>query len=162
MTSIVSSTYTEGPVQVDGRRYVTETHTDDKGAQYSYQWLGAQDAAAVLHARATALNSQLAAQDAAAAVIVGTLLPMSKLDFRGLFTDAEKQLIDELNATYASNASLSVATQRAIRTGLEDFDKATGINKPFLPAVQQMLALYQALGLLTAERVTAILAAGNS
>ena len=37
---IVSSTYTEGPPQVDGRPHVSELHTDDRGQTYTYEWLG--------------------------------------------------------------------------------------------------------------------------
>ena len=62
---IVTSTYTEGPAQVDGRRYVSELHTDDRGQTYTFEWLGDQDAGLVLPDRAAVLSAQIAAQRAA-------------------------------------------------------------------------------------------------
>jgi hypothetical protein len=105
---IVTSTYTEGPPQVDGRRYVSELHTDDRGQTYTYEWLGDQDAALVLADRAAVLSAQIAAQRAAEAVVLGTALPLTKYQFRQLFTFAERVAVDELEASLEQHPGLTV------------------------------------------------------
>jgi hypothetical protein len=66
--SIVSSTHTVGHAQIDGRRYVTEVHTDQDGVQHVAEYLAAvgTDYAAVRDARATAVNTTMAEHEAAA------------------------------------------------------------------------------------------------
>lgn len=158
---IVSSTSTEGAPQVDGRRYVRERHTDDAGRVYEYEWLGSQDAGPVLSARAARLDALLAEQAAADAIVSGTRLPLTKLKFRELFTVPERMKIDALHATFEQHPALTVEQKAAIRTGLEDYRMAENIARPFDGRVQAMLGMYQALGLLTAERAVEIMAAGQ-
>lgn len=158
---IVSSTYTEGPTQQDGRRYVTERHTDDAGQVYTYEWLGAQDATQVVQARAASLDTQLAERAAAAATVAGTLLPLSKLKFRELFTFAERMGIDALHAQFEQHAGMTGEQKAMLRTGLEDYRMAENIQRPFDSRVTAMLDMYVALGLLTVERKAAIVSAGN-
>lgn len=57
----ITSTFTQGLPQKDGRIYVHETHTDDYGRKYSYTWLGSvgDNVSAKLAAHATALANQL-------------------------------------------------------------------------------------------------------
>ncbi len=57
---IVSSIYTEGPPQQDGKFYITERHTDDSGEVFVFEWLsdGSQDVQSVLSARAAAINAK--------------------------------------------------------------------------------------------------------
>lgn len=66
--SIVSSTHTEGPAQVDGRHYVTETHTDHLGGVIEFEYLAAvgADYVAIRTARAASLEAQLAEAEAEA------------------------------------------------------------------------------------------------
>ena len=67
--SIVTSTHTVDPrADVYGRRLVTERHTDDVGKVYVYEYLktDAMDAQAIMTARATQINDQLAEAEAAA------------------------------------------------------------------------------------------------
>lgn len=161
MTNIIESTYTEGPPQADGRRYVKERHTDSEGKTYEYEWLGSQDPAPVLAARAARLNAQLAEQAAVQELITGTLLPLTKLKFRELFTTAERMGIDALHATFEAHPSLTVEQKAMLRTGLEDYKVAENITRPFDVRVQTMIGMYVAMGLLTAERMTAIVEAGN-
>lgn len=158
---IVSSTYTEGPPQVDGRRYVSELHTDDRGQTYAYEWLGDQDAAMVLADRAAILSAQIAAQRAAEAAVLGTALPLTKYQFRQLFTFAERVAVDELEASLEQHPGLTVEQRASIRTGLKDFNAAQDVARPFLPDVLQMLDLFVSLGILTAERKAQIVSAGN-
>ena len=57
--SITSSTHTEGPAQVDGRHYVTETHTDHLGETYALEYLApvGADYVAIRSARAALPNA---------------------------------------------------------------------------------------------------------
>ena len=158
---IVSSTYTEGPPQVDGRRYVSELHTDDRGQTYTYEWLGDQDAAMVLADRAAILSAQIAAQRAAEAVVIGTALPLTKYSFRQLFTFAERVAADELEANLEQHPGLTAEQRAVIRTGLKDFNAAQDVARPFLPDVIQMLDLFVSIGILTPERKAQIVEAGN-
>lgn len=161
MTIIVESTHTEGLPQADGRRWVSERHVDSAGAVYEYEWLGAHAAAPVLAARVARLNAQLAERDAAEALVAGTLLPLSKLQFRELFTPAERMAADELNATFEQSETLTAEQKAALRTGLEDYRMAAYIRRPFDARIQSMLTMYAALGILTPERAEQIMGAGN-
>jgi hypothetical protein len=158
---IVHSTHTEGAPQPDGRRYVKETHTDDRGESYEFEWLGSQDAQAVLEARAATLSRQITAQREAEAMVSGTRLPLTKLQFRELFTAAERASLDAFRATFEQNPALSAGQKASIRTGFIDFDNARNIVRPFLPPVLAMLDLFVALGLLTDERRQALIQVGN-
>ena len=69
--SITSSTYTIGHQQVDGRRYVTETHTDDVEGVITREYLapagwGATEYESVMAAEASAIATRLAEAEAAA------------------------------------------------------------------------------------------------
>lgn len=158
--AIVSSTYTEGAVQADGRRYVTEHYVDDAGQSYDYSWLGTEDAPTVVASRTTLLNAQLARAAAAQALVQGTLLPLTPLAFRDLLAP-EQQAIDAFNATYTTNPALTSDQINAIRSGLENFRAAQNITRPFDSRVQAMLGLYVSLGLMTQTRMDAVMAAGN-
>lgn len=158
---IVSSTYTEGPPQVDGRRYVSELHTDDRGQTYTYEWLGDQDAAMVLADRSAVLSAQIAAQRAAEAVVLGTAMPLTKYQFRQLFTFSERVAVDELEASLEQHPGLAVEQRAIIRTGFRDFNAAQDVARPFLQPVLDMLDLFVSLGILTPERKAQIVSAGN-
>lgn len=158
---IVESTYTEGPTQVDGRRWVKERHVDDTGEDYEFEWLGDQDVSTVLQARASKLNTLIAQQRAADALVSGTVLPLTRLKFRELFTPTERANIDGFRVGLETNGALSAAQKAAIRTGFADFDAARNIVRPFLPPVLSMLALFVSLGLLTQIRADEIIEAGN-
>ena len=159
MTKIVESTFTEGPAQVDGRRWVYERHTTDDGDTLTFDWLGKERADLVLASRAQNLNAQYAERDAAEALAAGTQLPYSKLEFRNLF-GAKKPAIDAFNASFETNAMLTADQKAMIRTGLLDFEQAKYVRRPFDPAVIQMVGMYQALGLLTAQEASEVLANG--
>lgn len=158
---IVSSTYTEGPPQVDGRRYVSELHADDRGQTYTYDWLGDQDAAMVLADRAAVLSAQIAAQRAAEAVVVGTALPLTKYQFRQLFVFSERVAVDALRAGIEAHPGLTDEQRSMIRTGFNDLDAAQDVARPFLQPVLDMLDLFVSLGILTPERKAQIVSSGN-
>lgn len=164
MPSIASSTYDQdAQPQVDGRFGVRETHTDTEGRQYDYSYLCPVGVSpqVVLEERAVVLNAQLAEREAARLIVAGTMLPLTKLKFRELFTPTERMGIDALHAGFESHPSLTTEQKAVIRTGLEDYRMAEQIDRPFDARVQQMLGLYVSMGLLTAERAAAIVAAGN-
>jgi hypothetical protein len=59
--AIVNSTHAVGHLQVDGRRYVVERHTDSTGAVHVREYLaGDVDYTAIRDARAVALSAELA------------------------------------------------------------------------------------------------------
>lgn len=158
---IVSSSYSEGPVQADGRRYVSEVHTDSTGRTYTYEWLGDQDANAVLQARAETLSADLARKAAAEAVVLGTKTPLTHLEFRRLFHQSELEAVDELNATFESmvfdaDPEANAALKRKIRTAIQTYKMSTYISLND-PATAQGLGLYVALGILTPQRMGEIL-----
>jgi hypothetical protein len=157
---IVSSSYTEGPPQADGRRWVREVHVTDEGDELKYEWLGEQDAQMVLDERVAMLNQQYTARAAARALVVGSLIPLSILDFRNLFGTAKKA-VDAFNAKYESSPLLTAEQKDEIRSGMEDFKVAKYIERPYRPEVLQQIALYEAIGILTAEQADAVRAAGN-
>lgn len=70
--AIVSSTFTAGPAQKDGRRYVTETHTDSAGGKHLRSYLAAvgADHQAIANARAVLVAEEIA-QDEFMAVLDG-------------------------------------------------------------------------------------------
>lgn len=149
---IVNSTYTEGPLQADGRRYVKETHTDNQGFPYVYEWLGSQDADVVLQARASILNAELQNKQAATELVFGTKLPLTKLEFRKLFSIQERTNIDAFEFSFESNPVLTEEQKALIRTAYNDFKVAQDIAVPFTQDVLDMLDMFMMLGLLTAER----------
>lgn len=67
---ILTSTHTASHAQVDGRRYVTEQHTDDLGAVVVVEYLAAADAdyVAIRTARAAQINEALAEAEAQALI----------------------------------------------------------------------------------------------
>lgn len=67
---IVSSTHVVGHAQVDGRRYVTETHTDELGASIVVEYLAplGADYVAIRTARAAAKDEALAEAEANALI----------------------------------------------------------------------------------------------
>ena len=66
--SIISSTFSVGHAQVDGRKYVAEQHTDHLGGVHTAEYLASvgTDYAAVAAARAVQIEAQLAEAEAAA------------------------------------------------------------------------------------------------
>lgn len=69
----MTSTYTLGPEQIDGRREVVETHVDGSGNVHEARYLAddGTDYAAVMTARAAAIEAKLAAGETRNAVKAG-------------------------------------------------------------------------------------------
>lgn len=155
--SIQSSDYTEGPLQVDGRRYVKERHIDTAGKVYEFEWLGDQDAELVMTARAQELTTQLNAQALALAVVSGTRLPLTKLQFERRFTDVEWAAIQAFNAAYEQHPALTNAQKLSIKRGLSEYALALDISLTDVGVVT-LVTLYQALGLVADGRAAEVLA----
>lgn len=99
--SIVSSTFTTGAPQADGRTYVIEVHTDNVGLQYVVQYLAAvgADYTAVMTARAAQLSTQIADIEASNAIdTVGlTLNYQTKAEFAARFWKLVDQSLQNSN-----------------------------------------------------------------
>lgn len=81
---------------------------------------------------------------------------LTKLEFRRLFSDATRPLVDEFNATYETHPALTAEYKRAIRSGLEDFKAATEIDLDN-PSVAAMLAVYVTLGMMSYPEMQEVL-----
>ena len=66
--AIVSSSFSVGPLQADGRNFVLETHTDSTGGVWTYEYLYPQNGpySTILADRAADLAAWLADQEALA------------------------------------------------------------------------------------------------
>ena len=82
---------------------------------------------------------------------------LTHLGFRRLFTQAERELADELEVTFETNPALSTEQKRTLRSGYKDFYAGTSVNRDD-PAVLPMLTLYEALGIIAPGRAAEILA----
>lgn len=163
MARIVSSTHAEGPQEQDGRRWVREEHTCDNSEVLKFDWLRAEgdpDAGLVAQERAARLNAQFAEREAAQALVAGSKVPLTHYEFRMLFPQERRLLIDRFNVQFEQHPGLTPEQKDLVRSGLEDFRLSEWVVRPFEPQVAQMLGLYQALGLLTAEEAAEILSHG--
>ena len=161
---IVSSTYTEGPQQADGRRYITERHTDDSGEVYSYEWLhdGTQDIQAVVAARAAAINAR---QDALR-LVQEQGVPISRRitpdAFMSRLTPAEQAKI-ELASTDVPSATVQERLQAAgLRATIRRLTMVAYVDLDRRDAASAWALLHglEAAGLLDAPgRAEAIIAA---
>lgn len=81
---------------------------------------------------------------------------LTHLQFRRLFTQAEREWADELEVTFETNAALTTAQKRTLRSGYKDFNAASEVSLDD-ECIPSMLGLYVALGGLTANRPAEIL-----
>lgn len=87
---IVSSSYSEGQYQEDGRRWVREYHITGDGELFTYEWLGDQNANLILAERANKLNELLAEQEAARDFVADTEIGIPPVDFMRRFSLPEE------------------------------------------------------------------------
>lgn len=89
--AIVTSNFTVGPPQADGRTYVTETHTDAEGMTYIYEYLNdTLNPQMVLEERVLILNATFASREAARLAVIGTSVPLTRFQFLERFTTIER------------------------------------------------------------------------
>lgn len=155
---IVSSTFLEGPAQADGRHRVTERHTLSDGRVLTYDYLRDEgvSADAVMAARAEQISAQLEAERAAREVAGTVRLPLTKLAFESLFSDAEWAAIQQFNATYESMEALTAEQKLAIKRGLHSYGIALDISLDDPRTVAQV-TLYEMLGIIAPGRAAEIL-----
>lgn len=155
---IISSEIISNIPQIDGRRDVTELHTYSDGATQTINYLAASDLDLQLVAdqRAVNINAEIDRKERALAEAMNFEVPLDKAEFRDLFTQAEREAIDEFNDTYLSLSFLSEAQKKAIRSGLAYYKDAKRIylsNQQTIATLQ----MYEALGLIGSGRATEIL-----
>lgn len=155
---IIASSFTQFDSQTDGRRYVRETHTLDDGKTVDFDYLADDtiDPSTVLAARAARLNAEIAAQDSALLIANNGALPLTKLQFRRLFTSAEQKAIDRFNVQFESHPGLSEDQKDEIRSGLQNYKAAQDVNLGDLATVAAV-QMYEALGLIALGRALEIL-----
>lgn len=165
MTQITQSTWTEdGASQADGRRWVTERHVDDLGRPMTFTYLASDgmDRSAIMAARATRLNADFAAKDAESAEAARGRIPWSKLEFRDQLGQATEVAMDGFFASFEARNDLTDQKKAAIRTGFNRYKEAHYIERPLRPEVLSLLGLLKTLGLITQERIDAIVAASEA
>ena len=159
MATIVSSTYTEGDVQADGRRYIKERHLLDDGRSVDFEYLAdAQiNPGAVMTARAARLSTELQAQDAASAEAANGVIPLTKYQFRQRFTFPERVAVDQFNGgAYLVSAALTAEQKAGMTTMLEDYKAATEVRLDD-PATISAVQMYEGFGLIAQGRAGEIL-----
>lgn len=160
MPRITLSTYTEGQPETGGR-WVREVHITDDGMELVNSWLGTEDAALVMSARAAEYDRQFAAQEAAIQRASNTMTPLTHLQFVRLFPPAARADIFAMHANIWTAPGLTAQQRKDINAGWEMFKMAGHINRPFEPDVLQMIGLYQALGMITSETAASVIAVGS-
>jgi hypothetical protein len=148
VTSILSSTFTTGVAQVDGRVDVTETHTLDDGRkiQFEYRAEAGVDPALVMAARAERVADDLAARDAAAAVVLQSTLPVDQIDWMRRFTLTERIGI-----------RAAAKTDPIVEDAIELLKVAKNGVATTDPDTLQALAYFEQTGLIAAGRAAEIL-----
>lgn len=155
---IVSSAFIEGPAQADGRHRVTELHTLSDGRVLKFDYLRDQgvSAEAVMAVRAEQINAQLEAERVARELVGTVRLPLTKLAFESLFTDAEWAAIQAFNASYDSIEALTPEQKLSIRRGLHSYAIAQDISLDD-PRTMAQVTLYEMLGVIAPGRAAEIL-----
>lgn len=142
--SDLSSEFTVGPVQADGRFYISERHTDGNGEEYVYDWLsdGSQDPQMVMEERAKMIKATLDRRESARLAVIGTSVPLTRFAFLDRFTTMER-----------------VGVREAAKTNpvIEDFMKMLELSGNIsLPLARPGLAYLVAVGKLTSARAAEI------
>ncbi len=143
----IISSYTISALQEDGRAYIKEQHRLDTGEVYEYEWLGDPVLAQqVLNQRQEYLEAQLVAKNAVDAIVAGTALPLSLLDFMHRFTLQEEAAI-----------RVAAKTDPIIEVLLSRLAAATTVRVSH-PDIQSGIGYLVQKGLLSQERASTILA----
>lgn len=141
---MLTSSYTIGPAQADGRWYVSETHVAEDGRSFPYEYLsdGSLDPQMVLEERAVVIAATLAAREAARLAVVGTAVPYTKHEFLSRFTSAERIAV-----------RVASRTNENVLDFVEMLNASGGVHMVLARPGLQYLA---AIGNLTAERAAEI------
>ena len=103
-------------------------------------------------------HTEIVEQDTteAPATVYGGRRLLSKIEFRRMFNDVERPLIDEFNATFETHPALTDEQKRGVRSGLEDYKATETVNLDDV-STAMMLGLYTMLGLIDAARAQEIM-----
>lgn len=159
MPAIVSSTYTTGHLQADGRRYIKERHLLDDGRSVDFEYLAdAQiNPVMVMTERAARLSAELQAQEASSAEAANGVIPLTKYQFRQRFTFPERVAIDQFNGgVYLVSDALTAEQKADITMMLEDYKAATEVRLSD-PATIAAVQMYEGLGLIAYGRAVEVL-----
>lgn len=140
---IISSSYTLGVQQADGRVPVTETHVAEGGQLFSFEYLNdGIDPQLILEARASRINAELAARDAAQTAATESEVAILPIDFLYRFTAQER--ID---------IRIAAETDPVVRDFMHLLECSPGVRRSLaLPGLQYL----QSVNLLTQQRVIVI------
>lgn len=163
----ITSSYTLGTIQADGRTPVIEIHISDlqpdKVVRKEYlahldpQHPEYVNPAEVMQFRAERLNREEQASQRAALLASTGSFGLNKYEFRQLFTGSEQDLIDEFNGGgYLSHPSLTTEQKAAIRRGLAGYDATPSVQLDN-PDTVMMVNLFEALGLIATGRAAEVL-----
>ena len=159
MTSIVSSNYTAGHPQQDGRRFIKESHLLDDGRSVDFEYLADEqiNPTAVMTERAVRLAAELLSQEAATIEASNGELPLTKYQFRQRFTFPERVAIDQFNGgVYLVSDALTAEQKAGITMMLEDYKAATEVRLSD-PATIAAVQMYEGLGLIAYGRAVEVL-----
>jgi len=97
----LSSSFTVGEPQADGRCYVKEFHAGVDGfrMESEYLWDGLHDPRLVMEERAKLIVAELLAREAARLAVIGTEVPWTKYEFLDRFNSTERCAIRRLART---------------------------------------------------------------
>lgn len=89
---VITSTYSEGPMQDDGRRTIRERHEAANGQVITHEYLCASgtDPRMVIDERAKVISDTLAKREAARQAVIGYAVPMTHYQFFQRITPAER------------------------------------------------------------------------
>lgn len=154
MASIVSSTYSAGQPQLDGRVYITERHLLDDGRSVDFDYLADQtiNPQLVMTERAARLSAELQVQDAAILEASNGVLPLTHHQFRKLLSVPEQLIFDNFNvpefaSTHPKISTLTVEQRAYVRMGIATFRDALDIRLSD-PDTQTLIGMLSAYGLL--------------
>lgn len=163
----ITSSYTLGTVQADGRTPVVEIHISDlhpdKVLRLEYlahidpQHAEYVNPDTVLQLRSARLNADEAASERASIIAEEGSFGLNKYEFRQLFTAAEQDAIDEFSeGGYLTNPSLTAEQKAEIKRELINYSVT-----PFIrldnAGVIAMVNTFESLGLIAAGRAAVIL-----
>jgi hypothetical protein len=114
------------------------------------------DCDVVMSERAARITAELMEADASLVAAGIGSIPLTKYQFRQLFTFDERVLIDDFNANYQTSNLLTDEQKDQLRTRLTDFDVTTEIHLTN-PDVIAAVNMYEAIGLIAAGRSVEIL-----
>jgi len=157
--NVISSSFQLGVAQADGRVPVIEAHVMSDGHVMRFEYLkdSSVDPALVMNNRKDYINEKLAADDVANAVARSVKVPIPKYDFRHLFTEAERTLIDDFNnGGYLTDNRLTAAQKDKIALALADYEVTDFIHLDN-PDTIAVITMFEALGFIASGRAQVIL-----